>query len=77
MASPYEAYPHVRVPFEIRGGSPFVFRVMLSDVPYELVISPHVTEIEHVVGAVNQNNPGMPVFRIQTQTIVTTRKGQP
>jgi hypothetical protein len=68
---------HVSLPFELKGGSPFIYRVKLPGGEFDVVVSPVVSEIAHAVGLVNPGNPGMPVFRMQVQMNAATRKVEP
>jgi hypothetical protein len=77
MPTPEKLGP-IAVPFEVKGGSPFVYRMQLpGGEVYELVVTPVVSAIDHVPGMVNPTSPGIPVFRMHVQMTTATRKVMP
>ena len=62
------------VPFEIKGGAPFVVHVQLPTGTYELRIAPMIFDVRYMPEVVNMLDPSLPAFALQTNLQVTTKK---
>lgn len=66
----------ISVPFEIKGGSPFILHVDLPNDggKYELRVAPMVFDVRHLPDVGNALDPSLPTFSLQVNMQVATRK---